>query len=389
MSVEERPLTAAEIYAQINGGPGLDSLRESQVTLSRLHQLMENSAADVRALNSRISAGFQGRSGEAAANATRPLSKATDDDLDHLGMVDDSISAQITAFSTVRNSVQPVSPQPPQLTATETMEMLLGLHGGYEQKIGGWATDIGTNIKAFNAYYDASTTNSRNAPSQFGQVIDPGERITMAGAETPSTAKSVAPLPRSGGSLAPPPPPSAPQQVPVRSAPGLSEPVGPAANGDTTVSAYPPTGGGLPPGYRSGPTSPPTQPNISVGQGSGYFVSGTPDSYHGVAGPGAGGTSGRGAGTTGGRGAGPVNERGDLSAGLRSGAGEDRNNGRPSPIGSTGKVGRSGLPGIGTGAGKKDEDKERKRPGYLRNPDPKGTFTDPAPKTAPPVIGEH
>lgn len=253
MSVQETPLTPAEIYEKINGGPGLGPLRDSQDTLSQLRRLMENSAADVRALNSKISEGFQGAAGRAAANATRPLSKATEDDLDHLAKVDGSVSAQVTAFSIVQNSVQPVSAQPPRMTKRDTIDLIFGASGGFEQKFSAWVAAGQANIQAFSAYYDASTADKQNAPSQFGQVVDPGSQVDMTRSGSPGIAGPVTPAAGPGkptgghGNYSPTPKPVALEPSPVQPTSSVGNTgtpsTSPTENDGTSAATYTPSSG--------------------------------------------------------------------------------------------------------------------------------------------------
>lgn len=79
--------------------------------------------------------------------------------------------------------------------------------------------------------------------------------------------------------------------------------------------------------------------------------------------------------------------------GGRSGAGMPgegvAGRGAAGAAGSAGRGGANGMPmAPGAARGKGEEDKEKKAPAYLQNPDPDETFGGYTEKPMPPVIGE-
>src|SRR3569833_1952745 len=99
--VTEGPLTAAEIYEQITGGKGTQSLSTAQDAASQLTTRMVERAQRISALRAKTMSGWQGNAGEAAADATLPLVQAAADDAVHLKTAQTAVAAQLVVFGFV------------------------------------------------------------------------------------------------------------------------------------------------------------------------------------------------------------------------------------------------------------------------------------------------
>jgi uncharacterized protein (DUF4415 family) len=425
--VAEGPLTAAQIYEQITGGDGTQSLTDAQDSASQLTQRMIERASRINALRAKTMSGWQGRAGDAAADSTAPLVQAAMDDAIHLKNAQDAVSSQVGAFGTAKNSVKPVAAQPPELTAVDVVNVFTGDGKSYQTKVAGWQADSQANIDAFSAYHSASNTNGGQMPAQYAQLTDSGAPIALdTGTTGRTTGTDTRQRTQDGRQTQQPAVPDQTQYRPStqtgqnqtgQNQTGQNQTgqnrtgqdqagqdqVGGLTPGSTTPSTsdqthansyvpkpvMPPAASG---GYQFGPTG---QPVNSFGTGgfgpygSGEFGPGT--GYGpGSGGYGTGGTSGGYRGT----GSGAVNEPGARGMGPGSGSGrgvpgESVAGGRSGAAGAAGGRGANGMPmGAGAGRGNKEEDKEKKAAAYLRNPDPDDTFGGYAEKPMPPVIGE-
>jgi hypothetical protein len=413
----EGPLTASQIYEQITGGTGTQSLSDAQSITADMTKLMVERASKINSLRKKTMSGWQGSAGEAAADSTMPLVQAAQDDAIHLQNAQSAVGAQMGAFGTAKNSVKPVAAQPPDITADDLYNTLAGDGKSYQTKVAGWQADSQASIDAFRSYHSASTTNGGQMPAQYAQLTDSGAPITLD-TGTPATGKTTGTdTGRREQDRQRTQPPGIPDQTQYR--PGTQtgqnqtsqnqtgqnqvgqDQVGgrtpgattPSTSDDTHANSYVPQPV-MPPaastGYQFGPTG---QPLNSLGPGgfgpygSGEFGPGT--GYT----PGGYGT-GSGSGGYRGTGSGAVNEPGARGVGPGSGSGrgvvgENLAGGRPGAAGAAGGRGANGMPmGHGPGGGKKEEDKEKKAAAYLRNPDPDGTFGGDIEKPVPPVIGE-
>ncbi|SEB29513.1 PPE-repeat protein [Amycolatopsis tolypomycina] len=418
--VTEGPLTAAQIYEQITGGKGTQSLIDTQESTNHLTQRMIERAERISALRAKTMSGWQGDAGSAAADSTAPLIQAAMDDAIHLKNAQTAVEAQIGAFGTAKNSVKPVAAQPPDITASDLYDTFAGDGKLYQTKVAGWQADSQANIDAFRVYHSASTTNGTQMPAQYAQLSGSGAPITMDTGTPPATGRTT----DTGNNT---------QNQRQTRQPGIPERSqyrpGTQAGQDRTgqnqtgqnQTGQSQTGqnqiGGRPPeipsdgthansyvpkpvmpaantGYQFGPTG---QPINSLGPGgSGPYSGGEFGPGTGY-GPGSGTSYGPGSGTGSyrGTGSGAVNEPGARGMGPGSGSGRGLPGasvagGRPGAPGVAGGRGAGGMPmgAVGAGQGKKEEDTEKKAAAYLRNPDPDDTFGGDIEKPMPPVIGE-
>ncbi len=407
--VAEGPLTAAQIYDQITGGKGTDSLSDAQQAAFELTRRLADRAAQVYSLTEKTQAGWTGAAGDSAAVATMPLIKASADDAKHLVRAQNAVSDQMHAFGTAKNSVKPVAAEPPQLTSDDIQNVLVG-NGwdSYNTRVTSWQADSQANIDAFRTYHGASTENGTQMPTEYARLNDPAASISLAPPDSGGPGKPPSeqypPGGRpSGGAVErmderkPSPGQPGPGQLgpgqpgPGQPGPGIQDPRRPGAvtpsgapgSDATKASQYVPKPV-MPPaastGYQFGPTG---EPISNLG--------GTPG-YGGGFGPYGPGNPGAGAG--GGYAPGNGNRGGEMGRGAGSGARipeERMPGGRGGMAGPGGARGANGMPmgAPGAGRGKKEEDKEKKAAPYLRNADPDETFGGTDVKPMPPVIGER
>ncbi|MGW4057325.1 PPE domain-containing protein [Amycolatopsis sp. NPDC004747] len=428
--VAEGPLTAAQIYEQLTGGNGTQSLADAHDSAGQLTQRMIDRASRINALRAKTMSGWQGGAGDTAADSTAPLIQAAMDDAVHLKNAQTAVSDQMGAFGTAKNSVKPVPAQPPAITAADLVDTFAGDGKSYQTKVASWQADSQANIDAFRIYHSTSITNGAQMPAQYAQLTDSGAPVTLdTGTPTPrtttpgtTTGTDTGRRTQDGRQTQQPAVPPQTQyrpdtqagrnqtgqipagqhqvgnQTPGPITPGATTPgtTTPGASDGTHANSYVPKPI-MPPaansGYQFGPTG---QPGSTFGPyGTGDFGPGTggygPGAGSGYGGYGPGSGSGSGSGYRG-TGSGPVNEPG--ARGLGSGPGSGRGvlgqgvaGGRAGAAGAAGGRGVNGMP-MGVGAGKKEEDKEKKTADYLRNPDPDGTFGGDIEKPVPPVIGD-
>ncbi|EHR59339.1 PPE domain-containing protein [Saccharomonospora cyanea] len=423
----ERPLTAAEIYEQVTGGNGPGRLSAAAEAAGRLRQVLDDLTADVRAAAEETDRGWEGGAGSRAAVLAMPLALASETDGALLRSVDRTLTDQITAFAGARDSVVPVPPQPPVPTREDVVRDLLG-GNSYRTSLDAYERAALNNVAAFRSYHQASTANSDALPARYSPLTTDGIGITRTGASGPalgdsgelqlvpvgrgpdsielvessdSTAGSASatsperhshPSNTSAGTASPSPAPSPERTDGTHAAAHTSQP---------TVTAPPPSPGDAQfgPSGRPGTHLPATQhawTPAPTGTGSGprnvpLRTGGTAPPSHGPATPPPNSPNANTPGRTPttpppghpsppGRGSG---------AGMVGGLGDHARGGTapvPGTANGTAARGTTGLP-MGAAARGGAEDKDRSRPDYLRNPDPEDTFSDPLPKTAPPVIG--
>lgn len=415
----ERCLNASEIYDQVTGGPGPRSLGSSHDAARALSDRLTQRAGRVIALRQKVAGGWQGAAGEGAANACQPLADAAADNSVHLMFATDSVSDQMSAFQTAKNSVKPVPPQEPTVTDQDVINVITGQGPTYSTRVAQRAADSQHNVEVFGGYSTSSTANSSRVTQNYSQLEDTGAEVGLAGTDGPGPAKGRGPGrgdENPAVSRGPARAESGPVSVSGGPAPsGAGHPGGGPYQADGGQAAVPPGGHYVPPdsstrtssyappvqqppsGYQFGPTGQPFNP-LAVGQGGGAGGSFGPLGY--LAGGGTGGTgdgTGQGGSGSGGYrgGSGAGNEpgvRGGAGAGARSGAGESGAvRGGNAATGAAGPAGKNGAAmggGMGGKGGKGEEDKEKKAASYLQEADPDGLFGGSDVRPTPPVIGE-
>ncbi|WP_216210644.1 PPE domain-containing protein [Amycolatopsis aidingensis] len=419
-------LSAAEIYRQINGGPGPEKLSVAKQAAEELKVRLQDRAGQVARLEQRIQEGWKGQAGSAAANAAKPLAKASELDSGYLNVADHAIDNQIESFRRVQNSVVPVSDKPPEMTATGLFDsMSIGDMGRYIAEVGKWQAESEANVQAYTTYHQASTSNGQTMPSAFAPLTDPGAPISMAdgsgGAKEaggPGGSRVAPPViggsvgasggrpgvsSDGGGDYRPPPSPAtgAPGGTGDRQGPTPGTQRVPAGRTSTDTdgtgaSSWRPSPAPEPTpqqgGQQFGPGGRPpggTGTGTGPGGGSGFGPIGSGPGGGSGSGPGSGGYRGNGgigSGRTGGmpgqgRFTGALPGEGSTARGTTGGA--------PGSTGTSGRAGAAGMPmGAGAGRGQGGEDKDRQRPDYLKDPDPDETYGGFEGKVVPPVIGE-
>ncbi|GAB3506001.1 PPE domain-containing protein [Amycolatopsis cihanbeyliensis] len=417
----EEALTPAQIYQQVTGGAGTERLSAAQEAAAKLRRRLEERADRVMRLGGKVQEGWQGEAGEAAANAASPLARAAMQDADHLAEADSGAGEQAGAFDRVRSTVVPVPPKPPELTPQDVVDGLsTGDFGAHSRRLAEYNAGSQTNVAAFGAYHQASTATAQTYPAAYAPMADPGGSVGLTESGTGGTDSGISrpqssPGPVVGGSVgasggAPrstdtgsgervqPPPTVNPPGDGGPSGPAPSDSTAPRTGTDSTRAAAastppPPVPGGQD-GYRFGPTGTPVNnlnTNTGAGPHSGTTIgpigTGTENRAPGTGGYRSGGGPGAGGPGAGRPGAGPGGGR--FTGALPPGEGGTVRGGASGTPGAAGTRGTGAMPmGAGAGRGRGAEDEERKRPDYLKDPDPDDTYGGTEGKTVPPVIGE-
>lgn len=403
-------LTPHEIYTAVTGGPGSDALDTAQRAAHVEARLESARAERIVRIAGKTAAGWQGTAGSRAYGAAMPLADLARDGADNLHRTQSLLELQSGVFNSVRNSVRPVAPKPPE---SNVLNDLTPWETDLDGQVKRYQADAQHNLAVYGMYDGESVSNERNLPREYATIVDPGgdisvrtpgspggpppndgghgpladggegvgERIQAGGAPVPGSEPA-------GGSVPPPNSGRPPQQVtdPAEVVPPPEAPPRPLP-----PPGGPPPPGGVPPG--PGPvTGWPGKPGAPVpvgGRGAGLG----PDGERG--GPGGRGTGG----VPGGRGVGWPGSGGER--GLRGG---EPGAGRPGTgalgpeesaqrrggvagAGARGGAAAGGFGPLGVGRGQGDEDTEHQRK-YTIEPDPEEVFGLEQ-LTAPPVIGEE
>ncbi|MFF0148932.1 hypothetical protein ATK36_2181 [Amycolatopsis sulphurea] len=102
----ERCLTAAEIYQQLTGGAGPESLGSTQRAALRLSERLKGVAERVADLAQYQRGAWHGESAnEASANSCTPLMRAAMDDSLHLGIAQGAADDQLSAFQNAKRLI--------------------------------------------------------------------------------------------------------------------------------------------------------------------------------------------------------------------------------------------------------------------------------------------
>lgn len=402
-------LSAADIYRQLTGGAGAGSLSDTHQAADRLSRNLAARAARIADLAGVLRGAWQGAAAdEALANSCMPLMAAAADDGVHVAIARAAANDQISAFQAAKNSVRPVAPHQPELTAQDVRIMFGGQGENYFTKVAQWQDDVQHNIDVFGGYHTATGANSARIPAQYSTLDDtgavvrsaeaggqhgpavgkpghgegpvpsgyPGEvRRTPSGGQVPSGRvpsgdSTGGPGDGQGDGRGPTQSSSSPAPSGDGAHPTVPSVPGPRQSPSTRVSAYqpdpaPPVVSSPDEQYRFGPTGQSVNPIGSSGQSA---VGGGSPGY------GVGGGSGRAGSPRGGPGSGAGKAAEPASA-----------RGAPSRAAEGEKNGAMAGPGI---AGRKDDDKEKKSPAYLREADPDGLFGGGDLRPVPPVLGE-
>ncbi|MFD2465990.1 PPE domain-containing protein [Amycolatopsis silviterrae] len=380
-------MTPAEIYHQVTGGQGPESLSMTQKCAKDLSERLLDRADEIAKLAEKVRAGWHGVSAEEAANSASPLLSVSIDHSANLVFTQTAADGQLSAFQTVKNTVKPVGERP-EITPQDVYDVLNG-KDGYSGRLGQWQADAQHNIDAYTSYHSTTGANSDRIPARYAELSDTGASVSLASTAEPRKHPVKGPHKPSGeppdshqpGVTGPGPSaavPPVPKPREPMAEPGSYRPTGhaggrepdaakgraPAAPSEATKhpdathpSSYRPD---APPGYQFGP----------VGQSINPVGSSGFDPL-----PGTGGSRGG---------------AGNIGAGNRFGASREpappRNTpGTPSTTGKPANLLGGGLPAK---KGEKDTDKEKPAPPYLQETDP-DVFGVRDLKPTPPVIGDR
>ncbi|MGV9298850.1 PPE domain-containing protein [Amycolatopsis sp. NPDC003676] len=395
-----RSLTPAEIYRQVTGGQGPESLGETQKAAEGLSQSLLERVDEIARIAEKVRAGWHGATAEEAANSAAPLMAAAAAISTNLVFVQNAADGQLSAFQTVKNTVKPVGDRP-ELTVQDVYDSLSG-KPGYFGKLGQWQADAQHNVDAYTGYHATTATNSDHIPARYAELSDTGASVDLASASTPrkpvtrpGKPSGKPPDGRHRGVIEPPSDVKRPAPEPVGSVPKPREPLPEAASDrpeshpgshrpeatesrpsavppeatrppdSTRISSYHLSSPALPPGYQFGPSGQPINPlgpNGFEGLGSGCVDTGPGGSAEGGLGEG---------------------NRVGARAPVESVPTRGSTTGNPGTAGKPGNLVGSGIPGKN-----RETDKEKTAPPYLRETDP-DVFGTSDLKPTPPVIGDR
>jgi hypothetical protein len=390
-------VTPQEIYEQLTGGPGSDSLMAAQgISYNEAARELDR-AARIRRISSIIDGGWQGNAADGAYGAAQPLAAAAMVGAEHLHQSQDLLDRQGGSFHRAAADVVPIPAEPPE---TGMLEQLTPFDTDTEKEVRQYQADAAHNIHVFAGYDNASTHNETYMPQQYDITNHSGGTMSVTGGDTINVDDDGP----SGGAS------DGPDGGDARR-PGGGSPVGPEAGWPTQGGPPGSQPGGQPPGQTSPndyrpppvPTYPPghhvpaAQPPTTAAPGG--LVAGLSSAFPGGPSGGSGGSSGggagRGGGATGGPGGGAGRSGGPGARGLGPGGGAGALAAEEAAVrrgliggnaaGGRGGMGQMGAP-MGAGRGKGDDDTEHERK-VLIEADPESTFGSDA-LTAPQVIGD-
>jgi hypothetical protein len=371
-------LTPQEIYEQLTGGPGSDSLMTAQqISYNEASRELDR-AARIRRISSTVDGGWQGAAADGAYGAAQPLAAAAMVGAEHLHQSQDLLDRQGGSFHRAAADVVQIPADPPE---AGMLEQLTPFDTDTEKEIRQYQADAAHNIHVFSGYDNASTHNETYMPQQYDITNHSGGTMSVTGGDTinvdDNKRSGDARRPDGGSPVGPDAGWPAPGGPPGGQSPGLTSP----------NDYRPPPVPTYPPGYDvPAAAQPPTTAATPVGLPGAF-----PGGPGGGSGGSPGGSAGRGGGATGGPGGG--RSGGPGARGLGPGAGAlaaDEAAVRRGVIGGNAAGGRGGMgqmgAPMGAGRGKGDDDTEHERK-VLIEADPESTFGSDA-LTAPQVIGD-
>jgi hypothetical protein len=391
-------MNGQQIYDNFQDGDGPEGLSGGAAIVNEIAAGYEARAQQIRALTTRMETAWEGDASGAARRGAGPMSSEHELSGPSLMTTQDLTNRQAESYSSAKNAVVPVPPEPVLLDPMQVM-MSDGLTP-YEDQLDEHNAAARNNLDVMSRYESASFGNLDGLPSSYGTFVDgttedpsglsvstgggPGisSGVIDSGDYTTSDdgdgSDSLGPGPGgdTGGAVssghAPSPTGAGPGAVspsdsgvttPGGLTPGVTPPGTPVIGGpDTGVGTGRPPGGGVVPG-------------VGVVAGPGFGVGSGAGPGGGAGGPRGGGVAGPRGGVLGGPGVEPTGSTRPGAAGAVTGAG------------GRGGAGMSGMPMGGAGRGRDGEDTERTRPPYLEGGDPEELF-DTDQLTAPPTIGE-
>ena len=389
-------LTPRQIYDELKGGPGSDSLGNAQRTSYDEARRESERAERITRIGRTIQAGWQGSAAEGAYGAAAPLADAALRGTDDLYRAQDLLDRQSGSFQRASNSVVEVSDDLPEMEIGDVLNPV-----DYEKQVRAHQADAEHNMQVFEGYDNASSHNETYAPREYPIISHSGGTVSVtasdtAGAGEPGPGRNGGDTGGSGG-----PGGGGPNGGGGGSSGGAPPGGTPGPGGQSPEGGQLPSGGGQqtrPNDYVPPTVAPPAgyqpsglQPGPSTGT-TGGFPGGVPVGGYPGGGPGSGGGAGSGGGRGGGApGAGPRGG-GGLGAGGGAGAATPGEGARAGGVGGVAGARGAGGPGamgaapMGGGRGKNDDESEHERK-YLVEPDPEEMFGSEV-LTAPQVIGD-
>ncbi|WP_034241104.1 PPE domain-containing protein, partial [Saccharomonospora iraqiensis] len=168
-----RTIDPHQIYQQLTSGPGTGSLENGREAAGKLKQTFDERVRQMDDLASKMDQAWQGDSGEAAKVGARPLKDWLLDSGYKLESSDRTMGAQADAFNGAVSRVQQVPQKPPE---SGWLNDINPLTTDKDREIAEYNAKAQANVDAFNAYYEATTTNSRSVPrystltGEFGDI---------------------------------------------------------------------------------------------------------------------------------------------------------------------------------------------------------------------------
>lgn len=381
-----RPLSAHDIYEYLTTGDGTSLLDEAQAATRSEWDAEEHRADLIRKQSDLIRDGWEGSVGDAASGAVDPIASEGLVGVVHLAQAKEFLDRQSGAFHQARNSVVPVSQEPPEMDIVDMMTPF----SDYEQQVTDYQSEVQHNIDVFRTYDEASGFHevgmgdyqvSDQSGGDISVTSDDGRPDDTGGDH--GDVREVVDREQPRGESGPP--------VGGRVQPGSDSTDMPGATAPAARSPLTTTPSGFAPPSVIGPgQSSPVQPT-PTGPAPGASVAGLP--VGGYPGGGTGGPGARGA-YGGGPGAGRVPGGGirpgvpGAGPGVGALAAEEAAARRAASAAAARGAG-SGMMGgapVGGGRGKGDDDEEHRRK-VLIEEDVEGVFGSDV-LTAPQVIGD-
>ncbi|WP_019809313.1 PPE domain-containing protein, partial [Saccharomonospora halophila] len=156
-----RSLDAHQIHQQLTSGPGTGPLQEGQQAANGLKGTFRERVQQMEDLATKMDQAWQGASAEAAKVGARPLKDWLLDSEYKLNDSDRAMGSQAEAFTSAASKVQPVPAKPPE---SNFVNDVWPFETDTDRAINSYNAKAQTNVDAFNAYYEATTANSRAIP---------------------------------------------------------------------------------------------------------------------------------------------------------------------------------------------------------------------------------
>lgn len=164
-------LTPKQIYDELTGGPGSDTLDTAQRASHGEAQREADRADMIAQIGRKIQTGWQGGAAEGASGAAKPLAEAASRAADELYRAQDLLDRQNGSFHRAANSVVPVSGGPPEMTLDDALDPV-----DHEKQVRAYQADAEHNMRVFEGYDNESGHNETSAPREY-PIIHRGRRV--------------------------------------------------------------------------------------------------------------------------------------------------------------------------------------------------------------------